>query len=335
MTRRASTTAAALLLAVGLAGCASGSAQPARSSSPIKPASPSGSASPSEDLDAQYAHNRDKATDLARRLLTYAVIPPGAKEQAEQPAALSFPPLGMPDQQTYADVVKYYRVPLPIEAAAAFVRAHPPAGFTEEGSAEGGSNQTMGYAWYGPGSNPATLGQLSMELAPLDSANSYLRVDGGENFDDPRPIKDNLSGARLRIEAGQPCPAADRGVVGVRNPGIDLSRQFAPASTATGGQLCSYSGFNGNRQTLLSSRTLTAAEAGRLGRLAHQVELSHSDGTINCPNDDGSAQALVLDYPGRPAVDLWLRHRGCGSVSNGQVFGGDGPNLAALLEATR
>jgi len=334
MTGRSSTAVVGLLVAVGLAGCASGSARPAGS---VGPAGPSRSASPprsSSDPDAQYAQNRDRATDRARRLLAYAVIPPGAKEQVNQPAALSFPPLGMPDQQTYADVARYYQVPMPLDAAAAFVHSHPPAGFTEQGSAQGGSDHTIGYAWYGPNADPTALGQLSMELVSADPTSSYLRVDGGEDFDDPRQIKDGQPGPRLRIEAGEPCPARDRGVVGVRNPGVDLSRQLAPAATATGGLLCSYSGFNGNRQALLSSRILTAAEAGRLGRLAHQVELSHSDGLHSCPFDDGTAQALVLDYPGRPSVDLWLQHRGCSRVSNGQVVGGRGANQAALLDAT-
>jgi hypothetical protein len=340
MTGRSSTMAVGLLLAVGLAGCASGSARQAGSTSSVSPAGPSrssgpsSSASPAGDPDAQYAHNWDRASDQARRLLSHAVIPPGAKEQADQPASLPGPALGMPDAQTYADVAKFYRVPLPLDAAAAFVHSHPPAGFTEEGSSQGGSNHTVGYAWYGPNGDPAALGQLSMVLASADRTSSYLRVDGGEDFDDPRPIKDSQPGPRLRIEAGEHCPARDYGVVGVRNPGGDLSQQLAPAATAIGGLVCSYSGFNGNRQALLSSRTLTAAEAGRLGRLAHQVELSHSDGLHSCPFDDGTAQVLVLDYPDRPAVDLWLQHRGCSSVSNGQVVGGRGANQAALLDAT-
>lgn len=338
MTGRWRTVLVGLLLAVGLAGCASGSAWQA---SPVAPAGPSrsssssGSASPSGELDAQYAHNRDQATDRARELLAYAVIPPGAKEQAAPPASLPGPALGMPDAQTYADIARYYRVPLPLEAAAAFVHSHPPAGLTEGGSSQGGSNHTIGYAWYGPNSDPAALGQLSMVLAAADSTSSYLRVDGGENFDDPRPIKDSQPGPRLRIEAGERCPVRDYGVVGVRNPGVDLSRQLAPAATAVGGLVCSYSGFNGNRQALLSSRTLTAAEAGRLGRLAHQVELSHSDGLMNCPMDDGSARALVLDYSGRPAVDLWLTPGACGGVSNGQVRAFGNAGVAAMQDALR
>ncbi len=337
MAGRSSTVLVGLLLAVGLAGCASGSARQAGPTSSVGPAGSSGSSSPASsagDPDGLYARNRERATDQARRLLSHAILPPGAKEQADQPAGLSFPPLGMPDGQTYADVTKYYRVPLPLEAAAAFVHSHPPAGFTEMGSAQGGSDNTIGYAWYGP-SGDSTVGQLSMKLASADPASSYLRVDGGEYFDDPRPIKDSQSGPRLRIEAGQRCPARDRGVVGVRNPGIDLGQQLAPAATATGGLLCSYSGFNGHRQTLLASRTLTAAEGRRLGRLAHQVDLSHSDGAMNCPAGDGKAQALVLDYPGQPSVDLWLQLGACGGASNGQVIATSGDGLVALLDAVR
>jgi hypothetical protein len=267
--------------------------------------------------------------------LTYAVIPPGAKEQSDQPAALAFPPLGLPNEQTYVDIAKYYRVPLPVEEAAAFVHSHPPAGFTEEGSSQGGSNHTVGYAWSGPNTGPAQ-GQLSMELVSADPTSSYLRVDGGQYWQDPRPIKDDQSGARLRIEAGGHCPANDLGVVGVRNPGIDLSRQLAPATTATSGLLCSYSGLNEPRLTLISARTLSPAEAGRLSLLAHQVDLSHSDGGIsNGPLDDGSAQVLVLDYPNEPAVDLWLHQSGYRLASNGQVVAGGNASAAALLDAVR
>ncbi|HEX4727273.1 MAG TPA: hypothetical protein VH298_05720, partial [Jatrophihabitans sp.] len=176
----------------------------------------------------------------------------------------------------------------------------------------------------------------SMELAPAESSDSYLRVDAGQYWQDPRPIKDSTAGARLRIEAGEHCPARDYRVVGVRNPGIDLSRQLAPAAIATGALPCSYSGANEPRLALLSARTLSPTEAGRLSRLAHQVDLSHSDGGIfNGGDDDGTAQVLVLDYPNQPAVDLWLHLRGYSSVSNGQVIAGGNASVAALLDATR
>ncbi|HJQ02066.1 MAG TPA: hypothetical protein VJ851_10715 [Jatrophihabitans sp.] len=324
MIRRSSIAAVGLLLAVGLAGCASGSAQPA---------GPVGSTSaPASDLDAQAAHDRQRATDQARRLLAYAVIPPGATAQDDAPASLPGPALGMPGEQTYVDLARYYRLPLSLAAAVEFVRTHPPAGLIEAGSSTGSPGQTVGYAWDGP-SGSSVQGQLSMVLAPIDTTSSYLRVDAGQYWLDPRPVKDDAAGARLRIEADEHCPASDAGVVGVRNPDIDLSRQLAPAATATGGLLCSYAGLNGNRFALLSGRPLTADEAGRLGSLAHQVDLSHSDGLRHCAMDDGSAAVLVLDYPGRPAVDLWLHQRGCTSVSNGQVMAGGNASTSALLNA--
>ena len=324
MTARLAVLTIAILL--GLTGCADRSIPTSPQQGPTS--------APASDLDAQAANARQRALDQARRLLTFAVIPPGATEQHSAPASLPGPALGMPAEQTYVDLAKYYRVPLPLAAAVAFVQAHPPSGLIEAGSSKGGPGQTVGYAWDGPVGGSAQ-GQLSMVLAPLDATSSYLRVDAGQDWLDPRPMTDTSTGPRLRIEAGGQCPASDAGVVGVRNPDDDLSRQLAPAATATGGLVCSYSGLNGNRFALLSSRTLTATEAGQLGRLAHQVDLSHSDGARNCPLDDASAAVLVLDYPHRSAVDLWLRLRGCTTVSNGEVLAGGNASASALLDAVR
>jgi hypothetical protein len=282
--------------------------------------------------------NRDKATKEAQRLLERVVIPPGAVALAKAPAALPGPALGIPSDLTYVDLSRFYQIPLSLQDTLAYVKMHPPAGVTESGFSRGGSVPTVGFAWYGKDADdPSTGGQLSVVMAPAGAASTYFRVDAGHSWLDPRPARDTTSGPRLRIESGGSCPASDTRAVGVRNSGEDLSGELAPDSTATGGLICFYDGLNGAvRFALLHSRTLTTADADRLGRLAHEVDLSHSDGGfMHCPMDDGSAAVLVLAYPNRPAVDIWLHERGCVSVSNGQVGASGSNSMAALLDAVQ
>jgi hypothetical protein len=56
-----------------------------------------------------------------------------------------------------------------------------------------------------------------------------------------------------------------------------------------------------------------------------RVPLSHADPVVaRCvPPGDGSAEVLVLAYPGRPDVDLF-KLDGCGGVSNGYISAGSG-----------
>jgi hypothetical protein len=63
------------------------------------------------------------------------------------------------------------------------------------------------------------------------------------------------------------------------------------------------------------------------------VSLAHDDASRNCPNDDGAAVVAVLDYPNRPAADLWVRPAGCPSASNGSVSATNLSGLSALKAA--
>jgi hypothetical protein len=326
-----------LLICASLAGCASAAVvHPGSFTGPVLVGTSSSSSGlpPAGSAEA----NRDKATKEAQRLLERVVIPPGAVALAKAPSSLPGPALGAPGVQTYVDLSRFYRVPLSFQDTLAYVKMHPPAGVTDSGSSRGGSAPTVGLAWDGKDADdPSTSGQLSVVMAPAGSASTYFRVDAGHYWLDPRPTRDTTSGLRLRIESGGSCPASDTRAVGVRNSGDDLSRELTPDSTANDGRICFYDGMNGAAPFALShSRTLTAAEAGRLGRLAHEVDLSHSDGSfMHCPMDDRSAAVLILAYPNRPAVDIWLHERGCASVSNGQVGASGSNSMAALVDAVQ
>lgn len=80
------------------------------------------------------------------------------------------------------------------------------------------------------------------------------------------------------------------------------------------------------------SRGLDAQAAGRVGRAAHDLPLTHTvGGARSCPADDGSVAVIVLSYPDRPDVDLWLGLTGCAMVSNGHIQAMAGDLREAVL----
>jgi hypothetical protein len=64
--------------------------------------------------------------------------------------------------------------------------------------------------------------------------------------------------------------------------------------------------------------------------LAHVV-----GGVTSCGFDDARADLLVLSFPGRADVDLWLNSRGCSVLANGQIRADAGTFVAALDEVAK
>lgn len=341
------TVVTALLLCLAATGCAD--AQTARlgasGSSPASSDAPDYNAPDYQapdytapDYDAQDKERRAHAESEARQLLALAEIPPGSVEMTTAPAALTGPVLGSAAARTSVNLARYWRVPLSLPALEAYVKQHPPAGLSQWGSkgrSSAGPDTTLGYGWSGGGSSPG--GQLQIGLASAGDASaagkaSYLRADALTEWLDPHPIPDNAAGARMRIEAGDRCPAENKGMVGVRNEGKDLEHNLAPADKPNAGLLCSYAGVNGNAFALSLERVLTAAEAARVAEAAHRVALSHYDAQRSCGMSDGSVTVLALQYPNRPAVNLWLPSTSCHATSNGHIVATDLLSLGALRD---
>lgn len=298
-----------------------------------------GADSTARSFDEQEKLNRKQAEDEARRLFRLAQLPPGAVALPSAPAALAGPAVGTPVESTYATLVRSWRVPMSFAALDEYVGQHPPAGLTSP--SEGFTRQddvvtAHGYAWEdGPSPGSPRGGQLAMTVARAGGSVgvSYLRVDAGSRWLDPHPIRDTTSGSRLRLESGQSCPPSARGFAGVRNDAIDdLDTALAPYGAPASGRVCVY-GENGRALALLRQRTLPRAEAAQVAAAARAVELGHPDDVvIHCPAMRPSATLVVLSYPGRSAVDLWIRPGGCSSASNGQVTTSPSPSLAALID---
>ncbi len=332
MTLRTVLVSAAVLLCLPVAGCAGAHTA---GTGPGSTRAPGGG----QDYDAQARANRSRAEADARRLLALVDLPPGSVELSTAPAALAGPALGLPRSDTVVNLATYWRVPLAFAAVQDYLRQHPPAGLSEWGSSSAGSGgttgtagTTSGYGWAGTGTG-SPAGQLEIGLA-ADAADgtSYLRADALTDWLDPHPLPDDATGRRLRLAAGDPCPAEDAGIVGVRNDGDGFDRSLLPAGTPRQGLLCSYAGGNGG-YTLVRQQALPAAAAARLAEAAHRVDLGHANAITSCPADDGAATLLLLDYPNRPAADLWLRVAGCRSASNGSTRAVSSATLTALFQA--
>lgn len=339
--------AAALLLCLAATGCGSAeSAQPGASgssqaSSDVKGSGPKASNakdSAPPDYHAQAKARRAKAESDARRLLALAEAPPGSVQLATAPAALTGPALGSTLASTNVNLARYWRVPLSLPALEAYLKRHPPAGLSQWGSrgrSSGGPHTTLGYGWSGGGSS--SNGELHIGLASIGDASaagkaSYLRVDALTSWLDPRPIPDKAVGPRMRIEAGARCPAENKGMIGVRNEGEDLDLSLAPADKPSAGLLCSYAGLNGKAFALTLERVLSAAEASRVAEAAHRVALSHYDAPGSCGMSDSAETVLVLEYPNRPAVNLWLPSASCLGTSNGHIVATDLLSLGKLRD---
>jgi hypothetical protein len=308
--------AVAATLCVAVAGCGT-----------IRLAAPApGARAPGRTSRAPTAAgNRAAARAEAARLLSAARVPPASVRIARPPRALIGPAMGTPDVTSLVDRVAAWRVSMTFAATIAWLRAHPPRGLASDGSASSGNVITgrtymIGNAYRGPASPAWQSADLDISTAPAGAAASTIRVDAVIVWLDPRPVRSGPGAHPIRVTISAGCPATDRGVTGVTNPGARLTRRLLPREQPTAGLRCRYDGMNGHPWHLVAATRLAAAAARRVARSMARIPLSHTDGgVVNCPMDDGSAEVLALAYPGRPDVDLWIKLNGCGGIWNGYI----------------
>jgi hypothetical protein len=269
--------------------------------------------------------NRKLARAEARRLLARAPVPPGAVRIARPPRSLSMPAMGREAVGTLVDTTSVWRLPMSFSKAESWLSAQRPRGLPQDGStrASDASGNTMtGYQYRGPHSPAWQSADLDLGVAPSGNG-SVLRADGLVVWLDPRPLRDNTSGPRLRVTVTGGCPATDHNIVGVRNPGPGLDHRMVPAGRPVAGLECRYDGMNGHPWKLRRTIRLTRAQATREARSIARLPLSHTNGGVmNCPMDDGSAEVIVLAYPAQD-VDLWATTNGCQTIANGHISAAD------------
>jgi len=277
---------------------------------------------------ATVAGNRAAARAEAARLLPLARVPAGAVRAGHPPRSLPGPGMGRPAATSLVDRFEVWRVPLPFAAARTWLSAHRPPGLHSDGTSSSGNAVTgrttmAGISYRGPAGPAWQSADLEIAAAPAGPHASFIRVDAVVVWLDPRPVRSGPGAHPVRVTLAGGCPATDRGVTGVTNPGARLTRRLLPAGQPTAGLRCRYDGLNGHPWHLVKATRLTARAARGAASAMTRIPLGHVDGEwMSCPSSDGSATVLVLAYPGHPDVDLWIRLGGCGGVSNGYIVAG-------------
>jgi hypothetical protein len=226
-----------------------------------------------------------------------------------------------------------WRVGLPFAAARAWLAAHSPRGLTNIGSSSDGNTRkgltSMADTGYrGPADKAWQSADLEISVAPDGAHSSAIRADAVIVWLDPRPVRSRPGAHPVRVTLASGCPSSDRGVTGVSNPGAKLGRQLSsrmvPPGRPVAGLRCRYDGLNGQPWQRVATAHLSARAAQRAARTMSAMPLSHTiGGVMFCPFDDSSYAILVLAYPGRPDIDLWIHLNGCQGVSNGHISVGN------------
>lgn len=302
-------------------------------------------------LAAAVARNREAGVAEARRLLGLAPLPPGAVRAASGPPTLNGPVMGTPGVSSVVVQTQFWRAPVSLHQAGAWLASHAPKGLKSVGSSTegspGGSEITVGYGYTAPSTAQLQSAELDIGAASLGPFSSALRVDAVVVWTDPRPWPDGQPGRRVHVTVAGGCLATVTGLVGVSNPGADLRARLLPPGPPTAGLACRYYGSVGLSGALPVSQWQKLAHKARLGatgagRLARTVSAAPISRTVvpaggfhrtayNCPMDDGAVALLVFSYPGQPDVDLWDGLSGCTLVGNGYILGA-GWDIAPLVK---
>jgi hypothetical protein len=281
------------------------------------------------------AHNKQLTVAETQRLLTLFTLPRSAQRTVSEPAALSGPAMGTPSDASLVDGAEYWRVPLSLQQAGAWVDAHPPRELHSNGSSQGtgpNGDTSLGYSYADNHASPAwTQAELEISIASAGARASIWRIDGIALWMDPRPRNAPTAAKPLHVTASGACPADDRHADGVPPGSAD---SLLPSGTPDGALICAYTKSGGD--VLTKHRNLAAAAAARLAALVNKISLAHTDGGIyNCPADFATHIVLAFDYPNRSrGAELWLNTSGCTSISNGTIMTGSdgGADEAALLD---
>jgi hypothetical protein len=276
---------------------------------------------------ATYAGNRAAARAEAKRLLALTRLPAGATRLSRVPRFPDGPALGIPGVGTLAHLVRTWTVHSPLPVVRAWLLAHAPHGLPVAGTAFRGEgtrpDQTSGIGYGAPASPAWQSADLEIGFASARGDTTVIRADALVVWLDPRPIRSRPGIHPIRVTLASGCPSSDAHVTGVTNPGVKLTRRLLPPGQPTAGLRCRYDGTNGRPFQLAATSRLTAQRARQAARRMSAIPLSHTDGGFyNCPMGDGTADILVLAYPGHPDVDLWIYTNGCRSTSNGYISAG-------------
>lgn len=247
--------------------------------------------------------------------------------------------MGEPATASVIDMTQYWRIPLSLHQAGAWVGAHPPRGLRQSGSSSGSGpkgDTNLGYSYTDNRSDPAWIqAELEIGITSAGANSSIWRIDGVALWMDPRPQRAPAVTKPLHVTAFGRCPSDGRHTDGVPPGPAD---SLLPPGTPDAALICSFTG-----QRLTAHRRLGAAATAHLAALAHKISLAHVDGAVaNCPPGLDVHTVVAFAYPNRgPSAELWLEPSGCPWISNGTIMVGGGgwaagsAVLHAVAELTR
>ncbi len=147
--------------------------------------------------------DRAGALVVARTVLSHLVLPSGARALAQRPLPPGLHQPGSSMSGTYyLDRYRLYRMPMTMDAAAAFLRAHPPAGLTLQatGTSSDRSGITERQLMFGPKHGPSGIATLSLveTIVPGPRGHALMRADAEVAWFPRRPAAEHLTGADYR-----------------------------------------------------------------------------------------------------------------------------------------
>jgi predicted small lipoprotein YifL len=181
--RRVIRAVAAVAVLACLAGCGSGAYRPAAAGGPdAKRAANTHDARAASAPGVPIAGTAAEADAEARHLLAEVVLPGGARRLPQRPVPGA---VSQPGQDLGAGIDLYhvFGLPMSMDAAQQFVRAHLPAGLTSTGTGWGSDGGMPEYdelaADVAPGAIPPGIdvAQLVFTIAPDAGGGSLLRAD--------------------------------------------------------------------------------------------------------------------------------------------------------------
>jgi hypothetical protein len=289
------------------------------------------------------ASNQTGALSEAARLVGLVNVPGDA---VPVPHALRLfahnPPELAVASQPAAQVVHYWRVAMSSSDVYTWLTGHPPRGLqvTQPASSAPGTegDEYDATVPHPPQTNPSYVmlpdAALIVEVEPLGPGSSEIRAAAGAAWFNPSPMLDNSKGRRLTVSVAGGCPADDRGVVGVSNPGAGLvTSLLPPGEKPSRALLCLFSW----QSRLLRRALLPGAAASQLATALSSAPTEQTEVPLEsygCPRQLPPVPdaVVVFAYPGSADVATWVQPMCNGMTSNGFVMTATASSAGRLIQ---
>jgi hypothetical protein len=244
--------------------------------------------------------------------------------------------------QPRAEVVHYWRVPRSSGSVYLWLSGHPPRGLQVAQPASSGpgieGEEYDATVPHPPQTNPSYVmlpdAAVVVEVEPLGPRSSEVRAAAESAWFNPSPMADNSKGRRLRMSVTRGCPADDRGVVGVSNPGAGLPTSLLPPGRRPSRALLCLFGWDSR---LLRHIVVPGAVASRLAAALSSAPIAQTEISLvgyGCPAQFAPVPeaAVLFAYPGSADVATWVQPVCDGMTSNGFVMTATPTSASRLIQ---